>query len=699
MRVDIEKLNTIVRGALFTEVRALSDGRSIVMDPETEELYYRKRLSVYSVPVFRFLKEHTHKNLPKILMFWQEEGDLVVIEELIQGKTLEQYLNPEMSSEKDRNDAGKNTDGNISLKQPDFEEKKRILLEICDGLSFLHHADPPIIHRDIKASNIMIRGDGSVKIIDYDAAKQYIPEKTRDTVLMGTQGIAAPEQYGFAQSDERTDIFALGKLVERLLPESKYAGKIAEKATKLQPELRYETVEQMRRQIERLWDPALSAAEHRKRVVLGKLRSRTGKRMMAGISIAVILLFCGIGFRVFLYPELFVRKPAYEKALELMEAEEYLEAKQQFELCGTEYKDVADQLKICNEKLKEQKERERLEEIREQYETAAGEAMEKWRGSKTIANETKALIASKQVFLQGVDDGESLRNCCEELYQEALIQFDNKRSARARDIILTMEEQLTENDVLVAVMNEKREEYVTYLQNSGEYGEIAKYYEKLSEIDHQDHSEQIREAKYNEALDLKNNGSYKSAAQVFLSVLEYKDSAEQKKECCYLAGKQYISQGKIQNGLEQLAKAEDYADAKDLIVKTKYQYCQDHADQPDDLTKTYLADLEKAGYPGVKELKKQAETWKLHFTPEVVSAYQVDLHIKFEGGPEEGMTGFKAVLQEKDGSTSSLVSSRSIRSGDTDTLQIKNPNGDIQNKMKRMDIYDNNGNLIGSYSW
>ena len=64
-----------------------------------------------------------------------QNRDLVVIEELIQGKTLEQYLNPEMSSEKDRNDAGKNTDGNISLKQPDFEEKKRILLEICDGLS------------------------------------------------------------------------------------------------------------------------------------------------------------------------------------------------------------------------------------------------------------------------------------------------------------------------------------------------------------------------------------------------------------------------------------------------------------------------------------------------------------------------------------------------------------------------------------
>ena len=697
MNVDIEKLNTIVRGALFTEVRELSDGRSIVMDPETEELYYRKRLSVYSVPVFRFLKEHTHKNLPKILMFWQEEGDLIVIEELIQGKTLEQYLDPEVNSVQDKED--KHTDENASLNQPDFEEKKRILLEICDGLSFLHHAAPPIIHRDIKASNIMIRGDGSVKIIDYDAAKQYIADKKRDTVLIGTQGIAAPEQYGFAQSDERTDIFALGKLVERLLPESKYAQEIAEKATKLQPELRYETVEQMRRQIERLWDPAFSAAEHRKQVVREKLRSRTGKRLMVGIGIASILLICGIVFRVFLYPELFVRKPAYEKAIELMETEDYLEAKQQFEICGADYKDVADRLKTCEEKLKEEQERERIEQIRGQYETAAEEAMEKWRGAHNTTNETKALIACKQILLQGIDDGESVRACCEELYQEALVQFDSKRIVASRDILLTMEEQLTETDVLVAVMNEKRDEYVTYLQNNGGYGEIAKYYEKLSEIDHQERSSKIREAKYNEALDLKNSGSYESAAQVFLTIIEYKDSAEQKKECCYLAGTQYISQGKIKVGLEQLAKAEDYADAKELIGKAKYQYCKDHVEQPDDTTRKFLAELEKAGYPGVKELKKQVEMWKLDFTPEVVNAYQVNLHVTFYGGPEEGMTGYKAVLHEKNGFTSSHVSSTAIRSGYTDTLRIKNPNGNIPKNLKRMDIYDNSGNLIGSYSW
>ena len=66
--------------------------------------------------------------------------------------------------------------------------------EICDGLLFLHAAEPPIIHRDIKAENILIDRTGCVKIIDYDAAKMYHKGKNRDTVLIGTEGSAAPEQ-------------------------------------------------------------------------------------------------------------------------------------------------------------------------------------------------------------------------------------------------------------------------------------------------------------------------------------------------------------------------------------------------------------------------------------------------------------------------------------------------------------------------
>ena len=117
---------------------------------------------------------------------------------------------------------------------------------------FLHSAQPPIIHRDIKASNIMIASDGQVKMIDYDAAKTKSENKGRDTVLIGTVGIAAPEQYGFSQSDERTDIYAFGKLIENVLPDSNDAMVVAQNATKLQPELRYQNMKQVKRAVKNL---------------------------------------------------------------------------------------------------------------------------------------------------------------------------------------------------------------------------------------------------------------------------------------------------------------------------------------------------------------------------------------------------------------------------------------------------------------
>ena len=307
-------IDSIVEGALYTEVKTLKDGKSIVMDPVTERLYYKKILSVYSVPVFRFLQQQHHKNIPGIKVFWKEEGNLVVIEEFIQGRTLDQIL--------DSSTEGLRATGD----KIDFEEKKRILLEICDGLEFLHSANTPIIHRDIKASNIMIADDGTVKIIDYDAAKQYVPNKEKDTVLIGTQGVAAPEQYGFGQSDERTDIYALGKLIQRMLPDSKYALKIAEKATKLEPDARYKSVREMRLQIEKLWNPEISESRHR-RMVIGKLLRSKG---FISVSIIVVLVIIGaIGgyyFKTRIYPERFVRRPAYEAGIEAMKNENYDEA-------------------------------------------------------------------------------------------------------------------------------------------------------------------------------------------------------------------------------------------------------------------------------------------------------------------------------------------------------------------------------------
>lgn len=74
-----------------------------------------------------------------------------------------------------------------------------------------------IVHKDINPSNIIISTDGILKLIDFGIARSYQQEKTADTVIMGTVGYAAPEQFGFSQTNERTDMYALGILINVML--------------------------------------------------------------------------------------------------------------------------------------------------------------------------------------------------------------------------------------------------------------------------------------------------------------------------------------------------------------------------------------------------------------------------------------------------------------------------------------------------
>lgn len=128
-----------------------------------------------------------------------------------------------------------------------MHERKDILNQIFDGISYLHHADPSIIHRDIKPSNIMIDQNRIVKIIDYDAAKLYVKNQSRDTVLLGTDGIAAPEQYGFGASDTRTDIYALGMLIKEMFSDDINMLEVSNRCTNMNPDDRYQSIEELKR--------------------------------------------------------------------------------------------------------------------------------------------------------------------------------------------------------------------------------------------------------------------------------------------------------------------------------------------------------------------------------------------------------------------------------------------------------------------
>lgn len=123
-----------------------------------------------------------------------------------------------------------------------------IFCELCSGLAALHSVG--IVHRDIKPSNIILCDNGHIKIIDFDAARIKKPDANKDTVFVGTDGFAPPEQYGFMQTDERSDIYSLGVTMKLLLRDkfmrSPYR-RVAEKCMRFNPEQRYSSVSQIKR--------------------------------------------------------------------------------------------------------------------------------------------------------------------------------------------------------------------------------------------------------------------------------------------------------------------------------------------------------------------------------------------------------------------------------------------------------------------
>ena len=173
------------------------------------------------VPAYEILKTIRHENLPEILDSVLCEDGHVVLEEFIDGISVADV-------------AGKYT----------YRGAKAVVTGVCKAVQSLH--DRKIIHRDIKPENILISAKGVVKLIDLNASR--IPKgKDKDTVLLGTIGYASPEQFGVGESDERSDIYAIGVLLNVMLTgehPSKClakgrAGKIVQRCTQIDPNSRY----------------------------------------------------------------------------------------------------------------------------------------------------------------------------------------------------------------------------------------------------------------------------------------------------------------------------------------------------------------------------------------------------------------------------------------------------------------------------
>ena len=225
----------------YQHLGALREDKSIdlVRNQQTGLIGVQKVISSELYPVYLFLKEHTNPYLPVIYECIQlDENRLLIIEEYETGKNLEECLESGMKFSE--------------------AEAAGMIRDLCMALQPLHDAKPPIICRDLKAENVMLTADHRIKLIDFDIARQYQPGKHRDTVMMGTEGYAAPEQFGFSQTDARTDIYGLGVLFNYLLTgkfpvEEKAAGqmgKVISRCTAMNPEERYQNVKELMRALE-----------------------------------------------------------------------------------------------------------------------------------------------------------------------------------------------------------------------------------------------------------------------------------------------------------------------------------------------------------------------------------------------------------------------------------------------------------------
>ena len=176
--------------------------------------------------VYRQLMGYVCGNLPQIYETAEQDGEVLVLEEFIEGDTLGFLLEEALFSPR---------------------ETREVVLQLCRALWVLHSM--AAVHRDIKPENVILRGRGAV-LIDFDAARLHKPEYEADTQILGTTGFAAPEQYGLSQSDLRADIYSMGVLINVMLtgqhPSKKLAegrmGRIVEHCTLVNPEKRYRDI-------------------------------------------------------------------------------------------------------------------------------------------------------------------------------------------------------------------------------------------------------------------------------------------------------------------------------------------------------------------------------------------------------------------------------------------------------------------------
>ena len=288
-----------------------------------DALYVVKNKKAYDSEIYKRLKEADIDGIPKVYEVLEEKGGLWVIEEFVQGRTLEEFFGDEYladvtgdsgkaaddkasnsaaivgegdsgkaADDKASNSAatdgegdaakaaddkvsnsaasddaapgGAATDGELpdNVLEVSFDSTgingiktendaaewmlTNVIISVSKTLNKLHTLNPPIIHRDIKPENIIITDLAEIKLLDFNISRGFTGKADKDTVAMGTKGFAPPEQYGFKESDARSDIYSLGATIKYLMEKthckSEMLSEFIKKAMSFDPKDRFQNV-------------------------------------------------------------------------------------------------------------------------------------------------------------------------------------------------------------------------------------------------------------------------------------------------------------------------------------------------------------------------------------------------------------------------------------------------------------------------
>lgn len=188
-------------------------------------------------------------NVSNIFFIEPFEDFYIIVKEYVEGITLYQYIEEEDVLDEDY--------------------CIRITLQLIESLDYLHNLETHLIYRDIQPKNVIIDDRGQPVLIDTESIRMFDESKSQDTVMIGTAGFIAPEQFGYNQSSVQTDIFSLGALMYYSLTGntmsadaantmnqnpgiSKRLGKIIVKMSRFSPSERYQSFAPIKKELKKI---------------------------------------------------------------------------------------------------------------------------------------------------------------------------------------------------------------------------------------------------------------------------------------------------------------------------------------------------------------------------------------------------------------------------------------------------------------